>query len=124
MPAGDTPDVQFHCELAVALGAGPAIQVMSSRAILPPPVRDFLVETATAEEIAVELCSFTQGANDSATMQWSAEVRPSGSICIPGRYSHTPAETCHLGDAVGTYRLLEAVIARMGRFPSFNFLDR
>jgi endoglucanase len=123
MPSGDTPDVQFYRELAVAIGAGPAIQVMSRAAILPPPVRDFLLETAATEDIPVQLCSFTQGANDSATMQWATEGRPSGSLCIPRRYSHTPAETCHLGDAAGTYRLLAAVIARLGRFPSFSFLD-
>jgi len=122
MPAGDTPDVQFHRELAVALGAGPAIQVMSSSAILPPPVRDFLLETAAAADIPVQLCSFTQGANDSATLQWATTGRPAGSISIPRRYSHTPAETCDLGDASGTYHLLRQVIGRMDQLPDFNFL--
>ena len=123
MPAGDTPDVNFHRELAVSLGAGTAIQVMSRQAILPPPVRDFLVETAEADGIPVQLCSFTQGANDSATLQWAPPGRPAGSLCIPRRYSHTPAETCHMDDAIATYRLLQSVIERMGRWPSFSFLE-
>ena len=123
MPAGDTPDVDFHRELAVSLGAGTAIQVMSRQAILPPPVRDFLLETAIADQIPVQLCSFPQGANDSATLQWAPPGRPAGSLCIPRRYSHTPAETCRMDDAIATYNLLKAVIDRMGKWPSFSFLE-
>lgn len=123
MPAGDTPDMSYHRDLNVAVGAGPAIQVMSKTAILPPPVRDYLVATAAAAQVPVQLCSFTGGSNDSSTMQWAPGGRPAGSVCIPRRYSHSPAETCSLADAAGAYRLLAAVAAGMDRLPGFSFLD-
>jgi putative aminopeptidase len=123
MPAGDTPDVNLHRELNVALGAGPAIQVLSRQAILPPLVRDFLLATAQAAGVRVQLCAFPQGANDSATLQWAPPGRPAGSICIPRRYSHTPAETCDMRDVIGAYQLLAAVVERMGALPSFDVLD-
>lgn len=122
MPAGDTPDMSFHRDLNVALGAGPAIQVLSRTAILPPPVRDFLLDTAARAEVPVQLCSFTGGSNDASTMQWAPPGRPAGSICIPRRYSHSPAETCSLADAAGAYRLLAAVVSQMDAWPSFDFL--
>jgi putative aminopeptidase len=122
MPSGDTPDVNFHRELAVALGQGPAIQTISSRAILPPPVRDFLLAAAVEADVPVQLVGFPQGANDSAAQQWATTGRPAGSICIPRRYSHTPGETCDLTDAVCLYRLLAQTIQRLDSLPDFGFL--
>ena len=122
MPAGDTPDVNFHRELAVAIGQGPAIQTISSRAILPPPVREFLLAAAAEADVPVQLVGFPQGANDSAAQQWAATGRPAGSVCIPRRYSHTPGETCDLGDAEGVYKLLAQTIQRMDSLPDFGFL--
>ena len=122
MPSGDTPDVNFHRELAVAIGQGPAIQTISSRAILPPPVRDFLLDAANEASVPVQLVGFPQGANDSAAQQWASTGRPAGSLCIPRRYSHTPGETCDLSDAAGVYHLLAQTIRRMDSLPDFRFL--
>jgi endoglucanase len=93
MPAGDTPDMSFHRDLNVALGAGPAIQVMGGPGgrgnLLHPVVRDFLLEVAGAEGVPVQVCAFTGGNNDSASMAWVGQGVAAGSITLPRRYSHS-----------------------------------
>lgn len=128
MPTGDTPDMSYQKDLNVGLGRGPAIQVMSGAGgrgnLLHPVVREFLCDVARAEEIPVQVCAFTGGNNDSASMAWAAEGIAAGSITIPRRYSHSPVEVADLNDAVGAYRLLAGVVARMGGLPKFDFLPR
>ena len=126
MPTGDTPEMSFEKDLNVALGRGPAIQVMGGAGgrgnLLHPVVREFLLETAAALEIPVQVCTFTGGNNDSASMAWAAEGIPAGSITLPRRYSHSPVEVADLRDAEGGYRLLEGILARMGGLPAFTFV--
>jgi putative aminopeptidase len=128
MPSGDTPDMSFYKDVNIAIGRGPAIQVMSGQNgrgnLLHPVVRELLIQTAAEAEVPVQVCAFSGGNNDSASMAWAATGIPAGSITIPRRYSHSPAEVADLNDAVGAYRLLHALLARMDRLPSFTFLDR
>jgi putative aminopeptidase FrvX len=128
MPSGDTPDMSYYKDLNIAIGRGPAIQVLGGAGgrgnLMHPVVRELLIETAAAGEIPVQLCAFSGGNNDSASMAWAAEGIPAGSITLPRRYSHSPVEVADLGDAVGAYRLLEALLGRMDRLPSFQFLVR
>ncbi|MGE5673180.1 MAG: M42 family metallopeptidase [Mycobacterium leprae] len=126
MPSGDTPDMNYEKDLNVSIGAGPAIQVMGGPGgrgnLLHPVVREFLRETAAESQIPVQFCTFTGGNNDSSTMAWAAEGCAAGSITLPRRYSHSPVEVADLRDAVAAQRLLEAVLARMDRLPTFTFL--
>lgn len=126
MPSGDTPEMSFEKDLNVAVGRGPAIQVMGGPGgrgnLLHPVVREFLLETAAAGGIPVQPCTFTGGNNDSASMAWAAEGIPAGSITLPRRYSHSPVEVADLRDAEAALRLLEAILGRMGGLPAFTFL--
>lgn len=126
MPCGDTPDMDLNTELSARLGAGPCLQVSSGPYgrgfLLPVPVRDFVVETARAEEVPLQLVTFSAGNNDAAAIAWSAEGVPAGSICLPRRYAHSPLEVADLSDAEAAYALLGAIVARMDALPTFDFL--
>ena len=128
MPSGDTPDMSFQKDLNIAIGRGPAIQVMGGPGgrgnLLHPIVKEFLVETAANGGIPVQLCTFTGGNNDSASMAWAAEGIPAGSITLPRRYSHSPVEMADLNDATASLRLLEGILGRMNALPSFSFLPQ
>lgn len=126
MPSGDTPEMSYTKDLNVAIGDGPALQVMGGAGgrgnLIHPVVREFMIETATAEGISLQVCTFTGGNNDSSSMAWAAQGIAAGSITLPRRYSHSPVEMADLNDAVGAYRLLGAVVGRMAGLPAFTFL--
>ncbi len=126
MPTGDTPEMNYYKDLNVAVGMGPAIQVMGGAGgrgnLLHPMVREFMVSTAESAGVPVQLCTFTGGNNDSASMAWAAEGLAAGSITIPRRYSHSPVEVADLRDAVAAERLLEAIVGRMEGLPAFHFM--
>ncbi len=126
MPTGDTPDMSFDKDLNVAIGAGPVIQVMSWASgqgnLLHPGVREWLLETAAAANLPIQVCAFSGGRNDSASMAWAAAGIAAGSITLPRRYSHSPVEVADLRDATVALRLLQSVLTRMDRLPAFDFL--
>lgn len=128
MPSGDTPDMSFHKDLNIAIGAGPAIQVMSGASgrgnLLHPIVRELLIQTAEERSIPVQLCAFSGGNNDSAAMAWAGIGIAAGSFTLPRRYSHSPTEVADLNDAANAYHLLKAVLARTNNLPAFDFLDQ
>lgn len=128
MPSGDTPEMSYYKDLNIAIGQGPAIQVMGGAGgrgnLLHPVVREFMVATAEAERIPVQLCTFTGGNNDSASMAWAAKGIAAGSVTLPRRYSHSPVEVADLRDGVAAHRLLEAIMARTDRLPAFHFMPQ
>lgn len=126
MPSGDTPEMSYYKDLNIAIGQGPAIQVMGGAGgrgnLLHPVVREFLVATAGEEGLPVQLCTFTGGNNDSASMAWAAGGIAAGSITLPRRYSHSPVEVADLRDGVVAQHLLAGIMERMDRLPAFRFL--
>ncbi|MEX2501359.1 MAG: hypothetical protein WD336_03195 [Trueperaceae bacterium] len=127
MPSGDTPDMDFARDLNVAIGAGPALQVLAGPGgkgfLLPPAVKTYLKRTAAHAGVPLQLNAFTGGNNDAATIAWSGTGVPAASICLPRRYSHSPMEVADLRDADGANRLLRAVVDGMDDLPSFDFLS-
>ena len=126
MPSGDTPDMDRVKDLDVAIGAGPALQVLAGAAgsgfLVNQPVKRFLQGVAGEVGVNLQLNTFNGGNNDAAAIAWSGLGVPAASICLPRRYSHSPMELADLRDAEGAYRLLRAVVERMGDLPSFDFL--
>jgi putative aminopeptidase len=127
MPSGDTPDMRFDRDLSVALGAGPALQVLAGPGgrslVTHVGVKRYLQRTAARAGIPVQLNVFTGGNNDAAALAWSGTGVPAASLCIPRRYSHSPVEVADMRDAEATVRLLRAVVDDMGGLPAFGFLD-
>jgi len=63
-----------------------------------------------------------QGGAAGAAIARAGEGVPAGSVCIPRRYSHSPAETADPGDCYHAFRLLEAVVRTNGPDRRFDFL--
>ena len=127
MPSGDTPDMDRVKDLDVAIGAGPALQVLAGNAgsgfLVNQSVKRFLQGTARDAGVPLQLNTFHGGNNDAAAIAWSGLGVPAASICLPRRYSHSPLEVADLRDAEGAYTLLRAVVERMADLPSFEFLS-
>lgn len=129
LPTGDTPDVDFHRELAIRLGAGPVIPLVSGSNvfgrgnILHPAIKRLLLDTAAREQIPVQPALFTQSMSDLVAVHLVRGGIPAGAINIPRRYAHSPVETADLNDALYTLQLMEAVARDLGPHVPLGFLD-
>ncbi len=127
LPAAGTPDVNYTRELAINIGAGPVIPLVSGGGgrgnIMHPAMKRLLLETAEREGIAVQPAIFTQGNSDVAAVHLVREGIPAGVVNIPRRYSHTPVETADLNDAANALRLLEVLARDHGPSVRLDFLD-
>ncbi|MBA2305709.1 MAG: M42 family metallopeptidase [Acidobacteria bacterium] len=127
VPAEDTPMSQ---ERALGIGRGPVIQLIEGRpdafvgTAIHPRVRDFLLDTARAEDIEVQLSAqYGNWTTDAAAIHLGAEGIPSGFISIPRRYAHSPNELLDLNDAMQAARLAIAAVKRNVSGLSFALLD-
>jgi putative aminopeptidase FrvX len=103
---GDAPEAE---KMEVSLGNGTAIKVKDSSFIAHPAVKDKLVGIADRLKIPYQLEVLNRGTTDAAVIQLIKKGVLSGVISIPTRYVHTTCETCDLGDADWTVKLLTAV---------------
>jgi endoglucanase len=129
LPTGDTPDVDFFKELAIRLGGGPVIPMVSGGStfgrgnILHPAIKRLLLTTAEREGISVQPALFTQSMSDLVAVHLVRAGIPAGAINIPRRYSHSPVETADLNDALHALRLMEAIARDLGPHVPLGFLD-
>jgi endoglucanase len=101
--AGDIPEVKVS---PAALGKGPAIKVKDTRMIAHPGVRRWLVNVAEAYEIPYQLEVLELGSTDAAAIQISGAGVKAGTISIPSRYVHQPAQMVDYDDVQNCVRLL------------------
>lgn len=97
-------------KMAVKLGGGAAIKLIDSGLIVPPAIRDWMVERAEADEIPYQLELLTGGTTDAAAIQSAHAGVPSGCISIPTRFLHTTSETVDLGDVQACVDLLAGLL--------------
>jgi endoglucanase len=109
--ATDAPGIEEKELGAHALGSGP---VIFRGATLSPRVFELLAETA--EEAGIE---HTLGATGNSTgtdadgVQFARSGIPTGLVCIPLRYMHSPVEMADLRDVEATVELVAAFAARL-----------
>jgi len=118
-PAAGTPDMKLTEQNAVMSG-GPVFQIMSRDFLMSPPVRDFLIRTAEAENIPYQVTPMDRSNTDAAAVHITGAGVPTGVITLARRYSHSPVELLDLNDAAHALQLLKAIIGQMGRLPSFG----
>jgi putative aminopeptidase FrvX len=106
---GDTPEART---MAVSLGDGPAIKVKDGGMLAHPGVKNWLVETAEANEIPYQLEVLLGGSTDARAIQTSRAGVPSGCVSIPARYVHTPSEMVDYGDVTNAVKLLVAALSK------------
>lgn len=106
---GDTPEAHT---MAVSLGDGPAIKVKDGGMLAHPGVKNWLVETAEANEIPYQLEVLEGGTTDARAIQTSRAGVPAGCVSIPCRYIHTPSEMVDYADVTNAVRLLVVALSK------------
>ena len=110
--ATDTPDMRPLGD--VVLGGGPVIGRFSRASlngIIPnPKLWRFAAEVASREGLPTQFGVMQGGLTDGSFMQYEASGIPTLDVGFPTRYTHTPVETCHLGDLRSTAELTFALL--------------
>lgn len=106
-----TGDMIKNQKMAVRLGDGAAIKLSDSGHVVPPAIRDWMVNRAKAEGIPYQLELLTLGSTDASGIQLARSGVPSGCISIPCRYVHTASETVDVGDVEACVALLVGLVA-------------
>ncbi|MDR2515245.1 MAG: M42 family metallopeptidase [Christensenellaceae bacterium] len=94
------------------LGGGAAIKVMDRGIIAHPQVKRLMEEAADEAGVPYQLEVLTAGATDAGAIHTSRGGVPSGTLSIPCRYVHSPAETIDLNDLEGAVKLLTALLRK------------
>lgn len=105
---GDVPEMK---NFPISLGQGPAIKVMDRSSISHPAVKDWMMDTATANNIPYQPEVLTFGGTDAGSMQLSKGGAAAGCVSIPCRHIHTPSEMIDLDDAENAVKLLVAMLS-------------
>lgn len=109
-PAGWQPDVNMK-NLVYEVGKGPVIKISElGGAITHPKVRRLLITTAEREGIPFQIGAELAGISDAIVIQQSRSGIPTGALCLPRRYSHSPVEVFDLNDLRNLIKLQVAAI--------------
>ena len=96
-------------------GRGPVIRTFDIHpsfrgCITPVEIRQFLISAATRAAIPYQVDCISGTFLDSTTLHLSKGGIPTGGICFPRRYSHSPVEVAKFRDIENTCRLLVAAL--------------
>lgn len=105
---GDTPKT---LQMDVELGKGVAIKVMDVKHIVPPQVKNWMIDTADSYDIPYQLEVLTLGTTDSAVIQLARAGVPCGAVSIPLRYVHSVSETVDYNDVLASTDFLVALLS-------------
>lgn len=106
-----TGDMAKNAKMEVKLGAGAAIKIHDTGLVVPPAVRDWMINRAQTDGIPYQLELLTLGTTDAAAVQTARAGVPSGAISIPCRFVHTTSETVDVGDVEACVKLLTGLLA-------------
>lgn len=106
-----TGDMLSTQKMAVKLGGGAAIKIHDNGLVVPPAVRDWMVNRAEADGIPYQREVLTLGSTDASAIQMARAGVPSGCISIPCRYVHTNSETVDINDVEACIALLTGLLA-------------
>lgn len=106
---GDTPK---GIKINVELGKGAAIKVRDGGHIVPPEIKNLMIQRAEEAGIDYQLEVLPGGTTDAAGIQLSRAGIPSGCISIPTRYLHTVSETVDLNDVQACIDLLVEILSK------------
>ena len=110
--AGDVPGVK-DTDTTVKMSKGPTITVSDSGLITHPKVLSLLLDTAEENKIAYQLETGLRGTTDAARISLTRQGVPSGTICIPARYIHSPVGMVSLKDVQNSARLAAKAIQKI-----------
>ena len=100
---GDTPESQI---MDVALGEGTAIKIKDNSTITHPLVKKLLIAECDKNSINYQFEVLEFGGTDAGAIHLTKGGIPSGTISIPTRYIHKPAEMVDLSDVKASIDLI------------------
>lgn len=107
-------------KMDVRLGGGAAIKVHDPGLVVPPAVRDWMINRAQTGSIAYQLELLTGGTTDASAIQTVHAGVPSGCISIPCRYIHTVSETVDARDVQACIDLLAGLLSNPAELPAVD----
>lgn len=113
-----TGDEARGAKMEVRLGGGAAIKLHDPGLVVPPAVRDWMVQRAEADGIPYQLELLASGTTDASAIQIAHVGVPSGCISIPCRYIHTVSETVDVRDVKACIDLLAALLKHKVALPA------
>jgi len=106
---GDVPTVE---QPMVKMGGGATIKIKDTRHIVPPQVKQLMIDAATENDIPYQREILTFGSTDAAAIQLAQTGVPSGAISIACRNVHTTSETVDIRDVEACVDLTVAILKR------------
>ncbi|MGZ4123533.1 MAG: M42 family metallopeptidase [Tumebacillaceae bacterium] len=103
---GDTPGAG---RMEIELGGGVSVKILDKTVIIPPRIKNYLVDQAEAANIAYQLEVYADGSSDAGALLISRDGVPTGGLSIPVRYGVTGSEMVDLRDVEAATNL--AVLA-------------
>jgi putative aminopeptidase FrvX len=113
--AGDVPGVR-EVEAPIKMRKGPSIEIADYGLITHPKVLRLLVDAAEENKIPYQLEAGLPGSTDAARISLTREGVPSGVICVPTRYIHSPSSLLSLEDAENAVKLTVAAIQKIPKY--------
>lgn len=98
---GDTPG---SVRLEVECGKGVSVKVLDGTVIVPPRIKNFLIDQAEAADIPYQLEVHPGGATDAGAIFVTRDGVPAGVLSIPVRYGTTGSELVDLRDVEATVK--------------------
>lgn len=103
-------------KMTIKLGAGAAIKIQDNGLVVPPAIRDWMVNRAEADNIPFQFEVLNGGTTDAAAIQLVGAGVPSGCISIPCRFVHTNSETVDIRDVEASVALLTGLVGNKVEF--------
>ncbi|MGI6225206.1 MAG: M42 family metallopeptidase [Peptococcales bacterium] len=110
--AGDTPGLE-GLNIDVKLGKGPILLLADASMIPNRSLRDFVMDTASAQNIPIQFATMTGGGTDGGAIHKYGSGVPTVSFGIPTRYIHSHTSIFHLDDYENMLRLLLEMIKKL-----------
>ena len=98
-------------KMMVKLGGGAAIKVHDPGLIVPPAIKNWMINRCEADNIPYQLELLSGGTTDASAIQMADAGVPSGCISIPTRFIHTTSETADLDDVQACIDLLTGLLS-------------
>ena len=110
--AGDVPGIKPE-KSSVKLGQGPTVLIYDARMIPNLKLRDFLMDTAEALEIPVQVSYVEGGATDGAAIHLHHTGVPTVVIGVAARHIHSDSSIIHRDDYDNAAKLLIEMVNRL-----------
>jgi tetrahedral aminopeptidase len=99
---GDTPGAG---RMEINLGEGVSVKILDRTVIIPPRIKNYLVDQAEAANIPYQLEVYADGSSDAGALLISRDGVPTGGLSIPVRYGVTGSEMVDLRDVEAAVKL-------------------